>query len=197
MLNKKQLRRSLAAVGIACALGAAIWHWSRPAAVIGMPGELRRSELTLTDGRLFLNGTDQPYTGVIFSQASGGQRLSEIPVRTGIIHGLARGWHDNGQPEVEETFVAGQSHGVRKRWYPNGKLKSETTIVMGELHGTYSEWHENGQRSIRMRMDHGQPHGVCEAWYPEGGQKSRVEQNHGRIVKQEFFPHQAPEVAGQ
>lgn len=195
MLNKKYVRRSLAVVGIACAMGAAIWHWSRPAAA--MPGELRRSELTLTDGKLRLNGTNQPYTGVMFNQASGGQRLSEIPVKGGIINGLARGWHDNGQLEVEETFVAGQSHGVRKRWYPNGKLKSEATIVKGELHGPFTEWHENGQRSISMIMDHGQPHGICEAWYPEGGQKSRVEQNHGKIVKQEFFPRQAPEVAGQ
>ncbi len=195
MLNKKYLRRSLVAVALACVIGAGIWHWSRPTVV--MPGELRRSDLTLTDGKLILSGTDRPYTGVMFNQAQGGQRLSEIPVQAGIINGLARGWHDNGQLEVEETFVDGKSDGVRKRWYANGKLKSETTIVKGELHGAYTEWHENGQMSIRMSMDHGQPNGTCEAWYPEGGPKSRVEQDHGKIVKQEFFPNKASEVAGQ
>lgn len=192
MLNKTLLRRGMVLAGIPALVAVAIWLWPRPAAT---PHELRRSDLTLTDGKLYPNESDQPFTGTMFNQTHTGQRLSEIPVQSGIINGLARGWHDNGQLEVEEFFVDGKSDGVRKRWYANGKKRSEATIVKGELHGPYTEWHDNGQLSIRMTMDHGQPNGICEAWYREGGEKSRVEQEHGKIVKQEFFPNKASEVA--
>lgn len=166
----------------------------RPAPVAG---ELRRADLTLTDGKLFPTGGGEPFTGIMFEQTSTGQRLSAIPVREGVIEGVAYGWHENGQKEVEETFAAGVSNGIRTRWYPDGKKKSEATIVKGELQGAYTEWHENGQVAIRMNLDHGKPDGLCEAWNPDGSRKSSVMQDHGKIVKQEFFPAKKEEVAAK
>ena len=42
----------------------------------------------------------------------GEQRKLEIEIHDGKAHGHSRGWYDNGQMEVDETFVHGGGHGV-------------------------------------------------------------------------------------
>lgn len=192
MLNKHKLWSGLALV---CLLaGVAIWWWSRTAPV---PGELPRAALELRDGRMYPRDGGGPFTGIMFERASTGQRLTEVPLQDGIINGLARGWYDAGQLEVEEHFENGVSEGVRKRWHANGKLKNEAAIVKGELHGPYTEWHDNGQLAARLTMVHGRGEGLSEAWHPDGSKKAVVTLEAGKPVKQEFFPKQTGEVAGQ
>lgn len=180
---------------LACALAAAaIWWWSHPAPV---PGELPRTALELRDGRMCLRDGGDPFTGIMFERASTGQRLTEVPLQAGIVHGRARGWYDAGQLEVEEHFDNGLSDGVRKRWHANGKLKSEATIVKGELHGPYTGWHDNGQLAARLTMVHGLGEGLSEAWHPDGSKKALVTLNAGKPVKQEFFAKENGVIAAQ
>ena len=102
--------------------------------------------------------------------------------------GLSRGWFEDGQPEIEETFLDGVSNGVRTRWYPGGTKKSTATIRDGVIVGSYVTWHDNGQKAAEVDMVDGQPHGLAEAWHPNGRLKSRVQLDHGVPSHTEFFP---------
>lgn len=188
MQNK---RRLLTAAVMAIGLTAGAYFWLRPEAPV--PGELPRAALVLKDGRLCLKDSGQPFTGAVFEQTTGGQRLSELTVRDGILNGLSKGWYDSGVQEVEEHFVDGKSSGLRQRWHANGKLKNEATIVNGELHGPYTEWHDDGSMAVRMNMVRGKGEGLSEAWHPGGAPKAKVILADGKPVTKEYFD--APAVA--
>ena len=144
-----------------------------------------RSTVDLRDGALKLKGSTSPFTGIMFEQAQGGQRISEVPVWRGKVHGIARGWHSNGQLEVEEPFINGLSNGLRTRWHPNGKIRSTTTIVKGVLNGPYTEWHDNGQKALEMTLLNGKGEGLSQAWQPDGTPKSKVTLKAGEPIKTE------------
>lgn len=151
------------------------------------PRELPRSELELRDGVLYAQGESLPFDGVLLEHFPGGTRRVAIEIRHGVAHGLSRGWHENGQREVEEHFVDGISHGSRTRWYPNGEKKSACEIVDGRIEGTFTRWHDNGQVAAVVTMANGVAQGVSEAWYPSGARKSRVVLEAGEVVSREFF----------
>ena len=192
MQNKRKF--VIGIVAAALVVGSIYWWKQAPAAV---PKEMLRSELELVDGRMRPKSGGEPFSGIMFERASTGTRLSEISLQDGIVHGLARGWYDAGQLEVEETFVNGKSNGIRKRWHANGQKKSEVTIVEGELNGSYTEWHDNGQLAVMLTMVHGKAHGLSEAWHADGSRKAVVTMDAGTPVKQEFFPKPTTEVADQ
>mgnify|MGYP003670288040 CR=1 FL=1 len=180
-------------VGLACLVlvAGAIGLWmaapeTRAPALIETP-RIARLLLELRDGQLCPKDGGGPFTGIMFEQTPEGQVISEIPLKEGIVHGIARGWHDNGQMEVEEPFEDGVSNGLRTRWHPNGQKRSEATIVNGVLQGPFSEWHDNGQVAVRMEMVDGKGEGVVEAWNPDGSMKSRVTLAAGEPVETAFF----------
>ncbi|MFZ4764993.1 MAG: toxin-antitoxin system YwqK family antitoxin [Roseimicrobium sp.] len=152
---------------------------------------LARDEVHLVDNRLCPKAGGGPFTGVMFERAVGGRILTEVPVLDGQVHGVARGWHDNGQLEVEESFVHGVSNGIRTRWFPNGQKRNTATIVNGQLDGPYQEWHENGQLALRMTLVAGKGQGPCEAWHADGRMKSRVELKDGEPVATEVASQQS------
>lgn len=155
-------------------------------------GERTRAQLDLRGGILYVHGGDEPFTGTLVEDYSKDSRKLAISIRNGRVDGLSRGWHENGQKEVEETFVNGVSHGVRTRWHENGAKKSEALIADGKLSGQYIEWHDNGQKAAEVTMVDGKPHGLAEAWHPSGKLKSRVQLDHGVPGEKEFFPDSEP-----
>ena len=181
-------RNAAAALLLLCAVLFGLWKWTRPAPPVR---ELMRSELDLRDGRLYATGETRPFTGRLVEIYTAERRKLEIEIHDGQAHGLSRGWYDDGQIEVEETFVAGISHGPRTRWHQNGAKKSAAQIVNGELEGPYAEWHENGQPAIAMTLHRGQPDGLVEAWHPSGALKSHVRFEQGRQVSRDFWPDPA------
>lgn len=167
--------------------GALLWHriprTAGPAPVATLP----RQELTLRDGRLYPNAGGAPFTGIMFESDRTGRHLTEVPVKEGYVHGLARGWHVNGHLEVEEAFVDGVSDGVRRRWYPNGQQRNAATIVRGVLEGAFTEWHENGQLATKMNLVAGKGEGLCESWDPDGRVKSQVRLKNGVPAEPELL----------
>jgi antitoxin component YwqK of YwqJK toxin-antitoxin module len=146
-----------------------------------------RSELELRDGRLYAKGEAEPFQGKLVENHGPGRRKLEIDISGGKANGLSRGWYDNRQMEVEETFRDGISHGPRTRWHANGKRRSLAQIENGEVVGEFLEWYDNGQLAVRLTLADGQPAGTVEAWYPSGAKKSRTQFEHGRQVSREFF----------
>ena len=176
---------ALAALCCLAVVALVAWITTRPGPPVR---ELLRSELDLREGVLFARGEAVPFTGVLIERYSADKPKLAIEVKKGKAHGISRGWYDNGQLEVEETFVAGVSHGPRTRWHLNGKKKSEVQIEQGQLAGICTEWHENGQMAVQMKMAKGKPDGMVEAWHPSGELKSRTHFANGEMGKQEFLP---------
>ena len=164
-----------------------LWKWSRPAPPAPPTRELTRSELELRDGRLYAAGEAAPFQGKLVENYGPGRRKLEIDISGGRANGLSRGWYDNRQLEVEETFRDGISHGPRKRWHANGKPKSLARIEYGKLVGEFLEWHDNGQLATKMTLDDGKPDGGVEAWHPSGAKKSRTQFEHGKQVSRELL----------
>lgn len=157
--------------------------------------DLTRSELTLRDDRLCAAGQHQPFTGRLVEDFSPHHRKLEIEIQRGKANGLSRGWHENGEIEVEEHFVEGVSHGQRTRWHENGNKKSTAQIVHGELEGPYVEWHENGVKAVEMTLRAGHPDGVVQAWHPTGERKSETTFAGGKIASREFWPAPGTEAS--
>ncbi len=162
------------------------------------PPEVTRDQLEMRDKRLCLLGETRPYSGLLVESYGGiTRRKSALPLEDGLIHGVVRGWHENGQVEVEEHFVKGVSHGLRTRWRPDGEKRSETEVVNGQLNGRHTEWHENGEKAVEMTMVDGKAEGVVEAWHPDGTLKSRTVMKHGEIREQKFFSSTEPAASGR
>jgi antitoxin component YwqK of YwqJK toxin-antitoxin module len=148
---------------------------------------MQRSGLVLRDGVLYLPGQTKPFSGLLVEDYAPGKRKAAIPIAAGKADGISRGWFDNGQIEVEETFVHGTSEGTRQRWFTNSQLRSQEPIVHGQLAGHYTEWHDNGRKAAEMDFVAGQPDGVAMAWHRSGQPKSRTRLSAGKVVEQQFF----------
>ena len=175
----------------ACLLGGLLFRHHAP---VVAPAELPAGSLVLREGRMYPRAGGGPFTGNMFERSYTGQRLSEVPLQEGIVHGLARGWYDSGALETEERFDQGLSQGVRQRWHANGKLKSEATVVKGQLQGTYQEWFDSGIRAVATTLVDGKAHGLCESWHPDGTLKSRVQLELGNPTTTQFFTAGTQEV---
>ena len=176
----------------ACLVGGLLF-WHRAPEVF--PAEIPAGLLVRREGRMYPRAGGGPFTGKMFERSSTGQRLSEVPLQEGIVHGLARGWYDSGALETEEHFDQGHSEGIRRRWHENGKLKSEATVVKGQLQGTYQEWFDSGIKAVATKLVDGKPHGLCETWHPDGTIKSRVQLELGNPTATQFFTAGTKEVA--
>jgi antitoxin component YwqK of YwqJK toxin-antitoxin module len=159
--------------------------------------EALRSELELRDGVLCTRGEVKPFQGKLVENYAAGLRKLEIDIRDGKPNGLSRGWYENRQLEVEETFRDGTSHGPRTRWFDNGQRKSLAQIENGKVVAEFLEWHANGQLATRMTLHGGQPEGLVESWYPSGAVKSRTQLERGRQISRQFFDDFTPIVANE
>ena len=139
------------------------------------------------DGRVWVKGTNVPYSGQLRETYTNGVVKAEATIRDGRMEGLMRGYYDSGRLQVEETFVAGVSDGVRRKWYPDGTPKSKEEISRGQLHGAYERYHANGQLAERATYREGQPDGVAESWDEAGRAVARVRFEAGRVVEQKFL----------
>jgi len=157
---------------------------------------MTRSALELReDQRLYVPGAGTTFTGLLVEDFTPEARKLEIEIRNGKAHGRSRGWFENGQIEVEETFVRGVSNGRRTRWYANGRKRAETDIVEGVVEGSHREWHDNGAIAVEMTLKNGLPDGITKTWHPSGAPKSRIEHQAGNIVSRESWPDPGASVS--
>lgn len=80
--------------------------------------------------------------GINCSWHPNGVLASEVPFDSGIQHGTAKFWDQEGHFLGEYSMDHGT--GVFKRWYPNGVLAHETTTVKGLPTGLQKCWDESG-----------------------------------------------------
>jgi len=143
------------------------------------------NETELRNGLVFRSGAQAPFDGVLVENWSAARRKAEVPVRRGKVHGVTRGWYQNGTREVEETFRGGVSHGWRTRWHPNGAIKSQVWIQHGTLCGSFREWHPNGRLARVTPMKAGQADGLVRSWEVDGSSGGLVVVKEGKPVGRE------------
>ncbi len=152
------------------------------------PAEVKQVDLENREGLLYVHNFKEPYTGALVETFPNGKPKLRIDIRRGKVDGLSRGWYENGQLEVQETFVAGTSHGPRTRWFANGQERSEEKIEHGVVTGPYVAWHESGQKAVEMTLRNGQPDGLALAWFPNGALKSETRFVDGKMQDRKFLP---------
>lgn len=184
-------RRSRPALGLLALLGlVAILVPScsrKESAPSGQASEASRQNLELRDGRFFLAGQTNAFSGLMVEKYSDGAVKSRSQLVSGLLQGASQGYYTNGQQQIEEPYVAGTSHGLRTKWHPDGRKQSEVTVVDGRLHGTFRSWHENGARAEEVELKDGLPDGLSRAWFPSGFLKSQVHLSDGKVVDQKFW----------
>ena len=182
--SKVQRRLGAAVLLLAALAVAAVFFLNRSSPA---PAEVDRAALVSIDGRLHQAGQPGPFSGWMIERYPKGALKSRSALVEGRLHGVAEGWHENGQLEVREFFDQGVSHGLRVRWYSDGQKMSETEIVHGVPHGLFRRWHENGALSEEIRMRDGQPDGLALSFHPDGSLKSKAKPAGGKVLEQQFW----------
>ena len=98
--------------------------------------------------------------------------------------GVVKSTHTNGNRWMEKPYENGKPHGLWLEWYPAGKQKTELFFAAGKRDGECSEWHPNGQLRWRATFREGQEHGNWDEWEPDGLHVSHREFEAGRLVKE-------------
>lgn len=160
-----------------------------PAVAVATPSQVENR-----DGVLRLKGSAEPFSGLLREWYTNGTLKAEAPVRQGRLHGATRGFHPNGAPQVEETFVEGVSHGLRLRFFEDGSPMSREEIREGRLHGASERFHRNGQRAERGAYVRGEPDGLAESWDATGKPVARVRFEAGKVVEQVFLSSPTPRL---
>ncbi len=163
-----------------------VWKGLQEAPAEPLP-ELELSELKKVEGRFYIAGETNVFSGIVVENYEDGSPKSRTVVADGLLNGKSEGWYPSGQLQVQEFFVDGVANGRKTKWWENGQKLSDGEVAEGEWHGLYRKWHENGQLSQEIPMKQGKAHGVAKAWFPSGTLKSRVEMAEGETVKSEFF----------
>jgi len=92
-----------------------------------------------------------------------------IPYRNGVIHGLVKRHHKNGQLESTQNFNDGKRNGKSESFHENGQLSSTGNFNDGKGEGKFEFFHENGQLFFATNFTNGKPDVVTTA-YDETGQ---------------------------
>ena len=80
-------------------------------------------------------------------------------------------WYENGQKELEDTYVENMRHGTHRAWHDNGQLMSQGDSVHGERQGSWRWWHDNGQLAEETVYLDNEPLTKATFWYDSGAKK--------------------------
>jgi antitoxin component YwqK of YwqJK toxin-antitoxin module len=149
--------------------------------------EVRRDALNLRDGKRYVKGASEPFTGLMTEIYGNGVLQSRSVISNGLLEGLSEGWYTNGTKQVEELFSGDVSSGLRVKWYENGKKLSETPIVAGKIEGVFKRWHDNGVLAEEISLRSGVPDGLSRSYYPDGCRKAEAHLSNGTVVDQKSW----------
>ena len=103
------------------------------------------------DNLYYLKGSDTPYTGKIFEEWSGQQRV-ETSYIDGKLDGLSESWHENGKKASEVNYKDGKRDGVSVEFHGNGQKWREVNYKDGKLvEGSEKFWNNKGERVDSMK----------------------------------------------
>lgn len=93
------------------------------------PKEVAYKDLGWEKDLYTLNG--KPFTGVGLDTFKDGKPKSRWEIKDGMLHGVVREWHDNGQLMVETHYADNKRHGLNRYWSKEGQLFKEQVYEHG------------------------------------------------------------------
>jgi hypothetical protein len=106
--------------------------------------------------------------GLYQSWYNDGQKQIECTYVNGKRNGLYQVWYSNDQKFVQGHYVNGQRNGLYQEWYSNGQKEEECNYVNGQLDGLYQEWRYNGQKREECHYVNGHRSGLFQVWHGNG-----------------------------
>ena len=122
----------------------------------------------LPDAKIYLIGTDKPFTGISHSYRPNGTKVSQTTWKDGKRHGLHMSWYPNGIKSMEGFYLYDKRVRLWIYWYDNGKELYEKHYKNGKLDGSSITWHPNGQMKYEGSWKNGMWHGVSKGWHKDG-----------------------------
>ena len=83
-------------------------------------------------------------------------------------HGLATGWHTNGQMRVQGVYDRDHPDGQFTWWYSNGQEEVAGGFKNGLKHGMWVWRHPNGQKAMMGESSAGTATGIWYKWQENG-----------------------------
>jgi len=85
------------------------------------------------------------YSGTKHNGYCSGVLKSEKRYHHGLLHGLSKEWHENGNFKHQSLYERGRLEGEFRQWYSSGRLKSFEKYANGVKHGYQKYWDLNGK----------------------------------------------------
>ncbi len=83
-------------------------------------------------------------------------------------HGLATGWHPNGQMRIQGVYNQDEPDGQFTWWYANGQEEVSGSFKNGLKDGLWVWRHPNGQKSMMGQSQDGTAFGIWYKWQEDG-----------------------------
>ncbi len=139
------------------------------------------------NGTLYLNGSDTPYTGKVFSSYQSGQRKSEESYANGKSDGLKTFWYKDGNIMQKMNYKDGKLHGSNIMWLNNGKKHFEINSKNGRRDGLNIYWYKNGQKRSEENYKEGKQDGLFTSWHENGQKRSEVNYMDGNQISGKYW----------
>jgi antitoxin component YwqK of YwqJK toxin-antitoxin module len=103
------------------------------------------------DNLYYLKGSDVSYTGKVFEEWSGQQRV-ETNYIDGRLDGLSQSWHENGKKASEVNYKGGKQDGLLVEFHENGQKWREVNYKDGTpVEGSEKFWNSKGDPVDSMK----------------------------------------------
>lgn len=140
------------------------------------------SQLENKEDRIYLKGSDIPYTGRCFSNYS----RKKMHLEGGYIDGLQEGawnyWFSNGQIGKKLNYIKGEIVGKAEFFYDNGQKKLEVNYINGIKNGKILYWYKNGKLRLESDISNGLADGIYRFYYPAGTLGKEAQYKKGVII---------------
>lgn len=85
-----------------------------------------------------------------------------------LLNGAAIGYYENGNPQIQASFLDGIPDGEFITFYENGNIEYEISFVNGIPNGEQKIYYESGQLQSRVLVINGKVNGILETFDEEG-----------------------------
>lgn len=134
-------------------------------AVLYVPAQ--SAELSVIDNNLYYQ--NKAFSGVVYQLHENTiDTLLREQYTAGVLHGLSKKWHPNGQLMEIRYYERGEKHGQQTAYFENGNKKFEFTAQHDQYEGELKEWNVDGRLIHLATFKNGQEEGSQKMWYDNG-----------------------------
>lgn len=103
-----------------------------------------------------------------FTSYINGVLVEKSNYEKGVLQGLRRLYHTNGQVEIEEIYDKGQIVDVYKVYFHDGTLAQEAQYENGMMQGMIRSYHKDGSIKEEVTMVANEENGPFKEYHPNG-----------------------------